>query len=224
MATENASTLKAWYCPLTGPPGWTAFGGSATDRMFFDAAYDSLNDRAIAFGGTKDPNVGPSMNTLTTLSFPSGTWGELSVPNPPHARFDHTFVRDAANGRFVAMDGTEVNDGGGKWAGAVWFLNDMAASVGVPPARTPDILALASCRLVAADRVSISADVPASGAITLEVFDVLGRRWGRSRETVAAGGRREFTVNLRAAASPGLYFVRAVQGGRSAGAKLVAVF
>jgi hypothetical protein len=224
VATESGSLLKAWSCPLTGTAQWMPFAGSAFERMFFDAAFDSLNDRVLVFGGTNSAFTSAN-GELTSLSFPAGTWGAVSLANPPRARFEHTFVRDPAHGRFVLMHGDETNTGDpyNSWGAPVWFLNDAAAMVDVPPRPIAGGFEIASCRLVAPDRVAISADVAEAGDVALEVFDLVGRRWGRSRETVSAAGHRDFTVVLHRDVAPGLYFVRAVQGPRSARGKLVVV-
>jgi len=183
--------------------------------------YDAARDRIEAV--TTDGVVwAMSMDTPPV-------WTQISNPNSIPASVpwlgDTPVVHDTNGDRLIVFSGSPRD---ATWAYSlltnVWSLLEPGSNVaGVPPGRVPDVLSLASCRLVTADRVSITADVPAAGTLALEVFDVLGRSRGRSQETVGEGGRREFTVSLHGAASAGLYFVRAVQGAQTAEAKLVAI-
>jgi hypothetical protein len=66
---------------------------------------------------------------------------------------------------------------------------------------------------------------PVAGAYALDVLDVSGRRVARLGAGWAAAGERGLTWDGRdergSAASPGLYFVRLVAGGRTRVARLV---
>src|SRR5260221_7072615 len=55
-ATIAETHTKAWALPVTGPPSWTPLAGgtSVTQRFYISAAYDSVNDRVLTFGGASD--------------------------------------------------------------------------------------------------------------------------------------------------------------------------
>lgn len=217
-AEETSGLLRAWAGALEGAPVWVSIPGSIPGRRNYDAAYDPFNDRVLVFGG-RDLSGTRELNDVVSLSLDTQVWSTLDVPNGPAPRHGHTFVHDAANGRFVVLGGREAS---GEEALSVWFLNDRGAQSSVPPSIVSHF-ALGSCQLVSRDRVRILADLPASGEVTFEIFDLQGRKLGSARETVASPGRREFTVILERDATPGLYFVRASQNDKRAQRKFIVV-
>ncbi len=238
-ASQLDGLTRSWALPLSGTPNWTPLAGGATasQRFYIDAAYDSLNDRVITYGGA----TGDFTSTLDDVGYmalsPTEAWGSLSVVDPPpFPRFQYSLVRDAARGQFVLYGGSEtLREPLFAWGTpAVWFLSDLgAAPVAATAATTlaseePRVsaefgMALSSCRLVGPDRVAIAYTLPGSGELTIDVLDIQGRRLGRTVARVANAGGHEAVVQLMAPPAPGLYMVAVRQGEKSASRKFVVV-
>jgi len=230
LGTMEGTYLNAWALPLGAPPAWSVLAGGASTipvRYEFAADYDSTNDRVLVYGGhgnTPEQRFGQ----LVSLSLGSGeTWAyESRAGLAPFARQQFTFVRDPRRARFVMYGGQESLAFGNfnNWNSvSVWFLND-GSLLSVPPSPSPGSgLALASCRLVGSDRVSVRYTTADAGALSIEVMDIQGRRLGRGEATAAAAGAGEATVALSRAPAPGLAIVCVRQGAQMASKKLVMI-
>ena len=169
------------------------------------------------------------MSTLASLSLAPEAWGTISPAGfAPLARTEFTLVHDPERARFVmygGIEGTGLDVPGYSWtAPAVWFLTDDGVPLGVPGTRPPAAgLALTSCRLVGADRVSVRYTVSDPGALAIDVLEIQGRRLGRSEVPAAPAGSGETTVVLSRAASPGVAIVCVRQGARMATRKLAMI-
>jgi len=92
------------------------------------------------------------------------------------------------------------------------------AGVGTPNPRRP---LLAIDRAVVKSRASLSVSWPGTGDATLSLYDVTGRRI-ETYQRGPAQGQAKIDVNVQNV-SPGVYFVRAAQGGESASLRFVVV-
>src|SRR5580765_1155165 len=124
---------------------------------------------------------------------------------------------------YGGIEGTGSDAVGATWTSpAVWFLTDDGVPLGVPGSPPPAArLALAGCRMVGPDRVTVRYLAAEPGPLTIDVLDIQGRRLGRTRETVSAAGAGEATVMLTRAAAPGISIVCARQGTRIPSRRLV---
>ena len=88
-------------------------------------------------------------------------------------------------------------------------------------ARNPRLPLLAIDRAVVKSRASLSVSWPGTGDATLSLYDVTGRRI-QTYQRGPAQGQAKIDVNVQNV-SPGVYFVRATQGGESASLRFVVV-
>ncbi len=176
------SANDVWTLSLAGTPGWNeipAEGVLPSARDGHVSIYDAPRDRMVMFGGYDDIQ----RNDLWALQFPSNVWSTL-IPagNMPSPRDGHAAVFDSQDGRMLVMggyDGTGISD--------IWALD---------PAPPPDwTLLLSSDNSVSVDdgqgtgpsfapvspnpsrgTASFRLALPSSARVTLELFDVNGRR------------------------------------------------
>jgi hypothetical protein len=66
----------------------------------------------------------------------------------------------------------------------------------------------------------VALTLPRQGSATLEVFDLSGRRRARRTVTASMPGRQELALDEARGFAPGVYVLRATQGGESAVRKL----
>jgi hypothetical protein len=240
-AQLSDGSTRAWALPFAGTQVWTPLAGGATvpQRFYFAAAYDSLNDRVLAYGGASD-NFTSTLDVLFSLSLsPAESWSSITPSGyRPLPRLEHTLVRDAARGHFVLYGGLEtLADPNKAWGSpAVWFLADQAvgpvtarAAVAAPEKRAAEstvmepVLDLSACRMVDPDRIELEYRLPAAGEVTIDVLDVQGRRLAHSLARVTGPGSGAASVQLSRAPASGLYLVRLRQGERTAYRKLLVI-
>jgi hypothetical protein len=95
---------------------WTQFqvmeGGAPTPRQLHTAVWDTTGNRMLVFGGT--PPAGPAGDTFAYDPTTMG-WTELSSPQGPAPRWNHTAVWDPVSSQMVVFGGTDgaayFNDG-----------------------------------------------------------------------------------------------------------------
>lgn len=234
---EANGLTRAWALSLSAPAEWMPLAGGAptTQRFYTSAAYDSANDRVLAYGGTT--GLTSTLDDLLVLSLsPAEAWS--IPPDPPGLRplprLEHSFLRDPAGGRFILFGGSETprDDTDPRFARRVaesmWFLAEPTTVSVDPPgdrpgAAPPSRIVLTSCALSGLDRVRVAASLPAAGVVAIDVLDLQGRRLGRARPVATSAGPVEWSVALARAPAPGLYFVRLTQGPHAAARKLLVI-
>jgi hypothetical protein len=133
-----------------------------------------------------------------------------------------------AEGRVVATDTTAagvaavyravIARGGSDRVLGTASLGTASTPLGQPVAR----FALAPIRPnPAQDRVTVELALPVGGEVTLQVFDLNGRRVGETWQRVLSAGRVSIPVSLARGLRPGLYLVRASDGTHDSSARLV---
>ncbi len=171
----------------------------------------------------------PGLGTLFMTSFAqrgSDLFGAFTVPNFTEimtSRDEGATWQplDDQPGVFVFNLARRGSDLYAARADGLWkrSIADVSAPGAVPPARLR--LALAAGQPVG-DNVRLRIEMPGPGRVTLEVFDLAGRRVAALAEAAAPAGAYEVSLDLRALPA-GVYLARASVAGEQAGTRLVRV-
>ena len=207
-------TNDVWALSLGSAPEWTQLEPSGTPpsaRAGHRAVYDPVRRSMLVFGGYQsgDKPYGSDLWEMTLSGAPE--WHQIAaLGSSPGGRFAPDLVFDGRKQRIVLCGGTE------RAAGLdVWSFGSV-----VRGADEPEAFSIGPNPFRAGGR-SLSFYVPVAGAVTFEVMDIAGRRlWKREIGHVEAGWRSTvFDPGL----TPGLYWVRAIQDGRTSSARLTVV-
>lgn len=144
---DSMTHNDCWALDLAAvPPEWgqgLPTGTLPSRRAYCQAVYDSLNDRAVLFGGADSVADGPPTGICGdtwALPFPGATaWIELTpTGTPPSPRAAGAAVYDRARQRMVLFggyDGTVLDDAFTLSLGASPAWAPLVTSGGPPPAR-----------------------------------------------------------------------------------------
>ena len=207
-------TNDVWALTLGPNPAWSQLQPSGTPpspRAGHRAVYDPVRHSMLVFGGYQggDEPYGSDLWELTLDGAPE--WRQVAALGAtPGGRFAPDLVFDGRKQRLVLCGGAE------RLAGLdVWSFGSL-----VHGADEPESFSIGPNPFKAAGR-SLTFFVPVGGAITFEVMDVAGRRlWKRELGAVEAGWH---STAFDAALTPGLYWIRATQDGRTSCARLTVV-
>ncbi len=188
----SGSTNEVWALSLSGIPRWSMLltsGTTPSARAFHSAAYDSLLDRMIVFGG----NDGSPRNDVWALSFAgSPTWSQLDpTGTPPSPRAWHAAVVDRARNRMI-VHGGQVNGTG--------LADTWALSLGATPAWTPLAAAGAGPGVRSAHAVAL--DAPGDRLIVFAGIDAAGQATATAW-TLSLGGTPTWAALTPTGTPPG---------------------
>ena len=133
---------------LGGAPTWVNLSPSGTPplaRGGHSAAYDSLNNRMIVFGGFDQSGV-PTFEDVWQLSNANGlggtpAWTQLFPSGtPPGLRTLHTAVFDTAHQRMIVFGGRPYSSGSNR----VWVLSTFFTVIDIKPGSSLNIIKLSS--------------------------------------------------------------------------------
>jgi hypothetical protein len=189
--------------PATRPAG----------RFFTTHVYDALNHRSTIFGGTRGAGLGVT-NEVWLFDLTTNGW-TLMTPSgtPPSAREGAMGVYIESEDRMVVFGG---HDGG--YLDDIWSLNGLSQTA---TAANPS---LADARLLLRQNepnpfnpsTTIRFELPRDGHVTLDVFDVAGRRVASLLDGPRPAGTGSVTWNGRDVqgepVSSGVYLYRLRQG------------
>ena len=136
----NAVLLRA---NANGSGNWSTLiangaPGSAPERIFHTAVYDSTNNRMMLFGGCTGGTIETGcLTVLNDVWVRSGANGQAGTPvwtqlsptgTPPPPRYTHTAVYDAANNRMIIFAGYDLTQS----FNDVWVLSNANGLGGTP--------------------------------------------------------------------------------------------
>lgn len=209
----GSSTHELWTLDLSGTPAWQLkipfdpFSGVSNRSAY---VLDPTLDRAVLFAGAglNVNDIGDYNSALMTGLASGNAWQDLDPDGEsPISGVARGFF-DPVSYRFLV------------WNGTLWEIK-WPAGVSVRPGVKPTRLALSSIRPnPASDEVTLEIASPVEAQVTIELFDVSGRRVDVLRRRLPAGGA-SFSARLAHRLAPGLYLVRAGDGTHVAHARLV---
>lgn len=153
--------------PAEGPPG----------RSFPLHVYDPTNHRAVVFGGNRMGTL-QQANDVWAFDLATNTWQELAVAGVlPIERERAAGIFIAAEGRMIMYGGA----GGGSILGDLWTLNELAqpqpTAVGQTESALPSAFVLhQNYPNPFNPTTAIAYELPASAAVTLAIYDILGQQ------------------------------------------------
>ncbi len=201
-----------WALALDGARQWTRLStGGPITHASSGLVYDAAHDRIVSMGEFADST------SILDLAHPELGWRIFHPRDPFTERLLGTAAAfDPLRQRILAFGGELPYAGSNNHFAALQLGEGI---LDVP--RTTPAVAVASLRMTPnpfSEEVSIRLALPTPSALSIEVFDVGGRRLWRTTAGPAEPGTRSFRWDGRdehgAAVPPGLYLVRA-QAGRS---------
>src|SRR5262245_28285058 len=207
-------TNDVWTLSLGSSPMWSQLqpsGAPPSPRAGHRAVYDPVRHSMLVFGGYQggDEPYGSDLWELTLGGAPE--WRQIATFGvSPGGRFAPDLVFDVRKQRIVLCGGAERAEGVDVWSfGSTVRGNDEPESFSIGP------------NPFKAGGRSLTFFVPAAGMVTFEAMDIAGRRlWKREMGHVEAGWHSTpFDPGL----TPGLYWIRALQNGRTSSARLTVV-
>lgn len=221
-----------WELVLHPRPRWRQVaerGDHPGARWGQTLVLDSVRDRLVLFGGV---DLADWRNDTWVLPLRgSGRWRQLEPMGPvPQKRLTHSAIYDSAKDRMLVFGGYV----GATYLGDLWALDWSSgprhtvapdAGDGVEESGDsllPTRLSVRPLAFANSKGVVLAVSTPEAAEITLEIFDVRGRRiWA---ETVR-GEPGETRVRVPGSAFPGagVHFLRAAQAEQRVRAKVVAL-
>lgn len=226
---QGGASSDVLQLSLSGPPAWSPLVTTGAPPHGRDGAvgiYDPVRDRMVIAGGSFSDSVYNTLNDAWALDFAGqgGSWTELSpAGGPPPERYAAPGIYDPVRDRLVLYGGA---------VGSSFMLSDTWALLWGSPV---NVAAAAPFRLrlgrprpnPAAGETIVDFELAQAGRVTLEVFDVRGRRvrriaegWFPAGSHLSAWGGDDDRGNPVAA---GVYFIRATTAGLEATRRAVRV-
>lgn len=226
--TWDTAVNDVWSLNLDGAPAWTLLSpsGEVPDPQVQCAAiYDPIRRRMVVTGEEFEVVGGEVLELDRTSTWAlslkgAPEWDRLEPRDEaPSHRYGHVAIYDPSHDRQVVFGGT------GQFTGDTWFLDwrqQPATTTATTAARDqtpitegdPDVpfkgMKLAVARASAGVPIELRVTLRESGAASLELIDVAGRRV--DRRSLGVTGVGEHRASLSAPHTPGVYFVRLVQG------------
>ena len=201
----GSSTYQLWTLDLSGTPAWQLkiprdlinSPGNQTAYML-----DPTLDRGVLFGGVGaiGSGLGDFNSALMTGLATGNAWQDLDPDGESPIRGAARGFFDPVGYRFLV------------WTGTLWEVT-WPAGVSVRPGEKPRRFAVAAIRPnPAREDVTIELVSPVDAEVTVEMFDVAGRRVGEILRRRMAAGSGSFPARLTRGLAPGLYLVRASDG------------
>lgn len=220
-ATEACYALR-----LGGTPEW-AFVGSGTPpwpRLGPVAAYDPEHERLVVYGGCSSRSFYTGYWFADTWELPltpDGEWRALAPGGDlPGARSDAAYAFDAARGRLLVVGGESFSIAVGDA-----FSLALSQTLAVPPAAAGRLAFAAPWPNPARGATRFEFVLPARADLTLDLYDVSGRRVVRLAGAAFAAGRHTLAWDGRDASGretgAGIYFAHLRAGGAHATVRCV---
>jgi hypothetical protein len=221
-ADGRVGTVDAWgatvlAAPIAGCPPPVAANGGDTFILSFSV---------------QNPNVMFSNDYSTTISSDQPSWTitpasqNLTLASGGSSNLSYSITVPASSPSVVGNLCFRVSALGGGLCGTCCIPVTVTSVVGVPPVPATSFALGGAWPNPATGRsgFSISFSLPGSGAATLELLDLGGRRVLAREVGGMGGGSHVVSFQGEAARLPaGIYVVRLSQGGRSASSKVVLV-
>ena len=204
-----------WALSLASPE-WTRFLPAAPLPQAREGApgiFDPVENRLIVFGGWDDATT---RNDTWAFSFVTSAWLDVSPSVRPPTRSGSAAIYDPVQDRMIIFGGNSTLARNDTWA-MRWLKRpirptiDPGDKVQAAAASAPKF-ALMALPNPSSDRISISFSLPAAGRVSLDVFDISGRRVRSLIDGQLPTGAHEMTWNGDNAhgntVAAGTYFLR----------------
>lgn len=207
----GSPTNDTWALEFGGAPHWKYLVGGTppSPRLAPVAAYDPIEQRLVVFGGATSRTwyLNTAFDETWELSLlPGGQWRRLAPSGRiPNGRSDAAAAFDPARDRLFVYGGQATSQA---WGDAA--LLSLSSTVSVPPAAVARLAFAAPWPNPASGATRFEFALPARADVTLDVYDVSGRRVTRLAATSFAAGRHTLAWDGRDAAGretgAGVYF------------------